>query len=58
MLVFADGRVDYYDRDAEVRCTVFGSGSAPFCLGDVNRNGETGFDDLLILLNDWGTCEG
>ena len=61
MVMYADGRVDYLinppDKSRE-RCTISGDGSPAFCLGDVDRNGETGFDDLLILLNDWGTCEG
>ena len=55
---FADGRVDHFDVEFDLRCTVAGKGSDPFCLGDVDRNGDTNFDDLLFVLRGWGVCEG
>ena len=56
---YEDGRVDHLDFDnRDVPCTIAGSGSDPFCLGDIDRNGATNFDDLLFVLRDWGVCEG
>lgn len=52
---FADGRVDYLPGGEP--CVLFGNGSGTACLGDVDRNGETNFTDLLFVLNDWGECE-
>ena len=58
-LTFSDGSVDVFDFNNDYpRCTIAGEGSDPFCLGDVDRNGETNFDDLLFVLADWGLCEG
>ena len=56
---YADGRVDHVSRISPpiTRCTLAGQGSDPFCLGDVDRSGDTNFDDLLLVLNDWGVCE-
>ena len=58
VLEYSDGRVDHLDHRDLIRCTIAGEGSDPFCLGDVDRNGETNFDDLLFVLADWGPCEG
>ena len=57
ILTFEDGRGDFVDRHLDDRCTLNGKGSPVFCLGDVDRNGETNFDDLLFVLSDWGECE-
>ena len=59
VMKFADGRVDHIDKGiGGLRCTIAGEGSDPFCLGDIDRNGDTNFDDLLFVLRDWGVCEG
>ena len=54
ILEFADGRVDHVS--SVIHCTIAGEGSDPFCLGDIDRNGDTNFDDLLFVLRDWGAC--
>ena len=56
---YADGRVDLVSRGNPpiTRCTLTGQGSDPFCLGDVDRDGVTDFDDLLYVLTDWGVCK-
>ena len=56
-LTYADGRVDHVRASPDQTCILAGEGSDPFCLGDIDRNGETTFDDLLFVLRDWGVCE-
>ena len=57
ILRYQDGRVDHLDIRDRIVCTIAGEGSDPFCLGDIDRNGDTNFDDLLFVLRDWGVCE-
>ena len=56
-LTYVDGRVDHIATATEHTCTIAGEGSDPFCLGDIDRSGDTNFDDLLFVLRDWGKCE-
>ena len=58
VISFSDGRIDYLHYDyLELRCTIAGEGGPPFCMGDIDRSGDTNFDDLLFVLRDWGACE-
>jgi len=38
--------------------TLIGSGQSAACDADISGDNEVSFDDLLILLSDWGTCDG
>jgi len=30
----------------------------PNCLGDLNGDQEVNIDDILVLISNWGTCDG
>ncbi len=52
ILTYGDGRVDLV-RNAG-RCTIAGVGTPSFCTADVDRNGNVGIEDFLLVLGQWG----
>ena len=55
MLTFEDGRVDMVGGGE--RCTVAGVGTPSLCPADIDRDGEIGIEDFLMVLGAWGLCQ-
>ena len=55
MLTFEDGRVDLIAHGE--RCTIAGVGTPSLCPADIDRDGEIGIEDFLMVLGAWGVCE-
>ena len=47
---------DYDIDDARLAMTTFGIEEAEGHLRDVDGDGSIGFSDVLVILNDWGSC--